>query len=266
MLVDAELQRGASEGELGVAADEAEVGAPHARARCGERAAGQPRGDRLLAAARLQLGGRAVLDDVVGERVGGLADEHTAGRRLGLQPGRGVHHVAHGRVVGAGERADEHLARVDADAELERVGRALVLDVAVDGLLHAQRRPHGALGVVLVGDRGAEQGEDAVAEQLVDPTTERGDVVDQTLEHAVDEPLHLFGVEVLGERGEADHVAEQHGDDAPFLGLTCRDGMAAGGAEARSRGQGRCARGAEHHSRSVRHIHLERDDVSAGRG
>ena len=49
-------------------------------------------------------------------------------------------------------------------------------------LLHAQTGAHGPLGVVLVRHRRAEQRQDAVAEQLVDPATERRDVVDQTLE------------------------------------------------------------------------------------
>jgi hypothetical protein len=179
----------------------------------GEGAEREPGGDRLLATAGLQHRGRAVLDDVLGERVRGLADEHTAGRCLGLQSRRGVHHVAHGRVVGAGEGADEHLAGVDPDPHPQRLGGRLVLDVAGEALLHAQRSSHGTLRVVLVGDGSPEQGEDAVAEQLVDPTAEGGDVVDQPLEDAVDQPLHLLGIEVLGEAGEADDVGEQHGDE-----------------------------------------------------
>ena len=58
--------------------------------------------------------------------------------------------------------------------------------------LHSQRRPHGAFGVVLVGDRGTEQGEDSVAEDLVDPASERGDVVDEQLKAGVDQPLDGF--------------------------------------------------------------------------
>jgi hypothetical protein len=140
------------------------------------------------------------------------------------------------------------------DPHLEQVVEIGLVDVPGEHLMHPQcRAPH--VRHRPRGHRCAEQGEDAVAQELVDAAAERGDHLDQALEHAVDEPLHLLGVEVLGEGGEADDIAEQDGDDASFLGLTCRDGVAAGGAEARSRGQGRCARGAEHHSRSVRHIH-----------
>ena len=53
---------------------------------------------------------------------------------------------------------------------------------------------HGALGVVLVGDRRAEQGDDGVADDLVDPAAEVGDVGGQALEAAVDEVLDLLGV------------------------------------------------------------------------
>ena len=59
-------------------------------------------------------------------------------------------------------------------------------------LLHPQRGAHRTLGVVLVGDGRAEQREDAVTEELVDPAAERRDVVDQALEARVDEPLHLL--------------------------------------------------------------------------
>ena len=40
-------------------------------------------------------------------------------------------------------------------------------------LLHPQRGPDRPLGVVLVGDRGAEQGDDLVADDLVEAAAER---------------------------------------------------------------------------------------------
>ena len=90
-------------------------------------------------------------------------------------------------------------------------------DEAGQRVLHPQGRPHGPLGVVLVGDGRAEQGDDGVAEQLVDASAEQLDVGDQALEARLDQALHALGVEVLGERGVADEVGEQHGDDAPLL-------------------------------------------------
>ena len=97
--------------------------------------------------------------------------------------------------------------------------------------LHPQRRPHGALGVVLVGDRGAEQGEDSVTEDLVDPAAERGDVVDEQLKAGVDQPLDGFGIAVLGQRRETDEIGEQHRGDPPFFCLRGGDGVAARRAE-----------------------------------
>ena len=58
---------------------------------------------------------------------------------------------------------------------------------------------------------------DRVAEHLVDHTAVGLDVGDQQREGGVDEALHLLGVAPLGDRGEADDVREQHGDDAPLL-------------------------------------------------
>ena len=76
---------------------------------------------------------------------------------------------------------------------------------------------HGSLGVVLVSDGGAEQGDDAVAEQLVDAPTELLDVGDEPLEARFDQALDLLGVAVLGKCGVSDQVGEQDRDDASFL-------------------------------------------------
>ena len=110
-----------------------------------------------------------------------------------LQSLRGVHDVAHrGRVAAGAHRADEHLAAVHADAHLHRD-----LDLGGDALhrlLHAERGAHGPLGVVLVGDRRAEQGDDLVADDLVEPAAEGGDVGDEPLEAVVDQTFDLLGI------------------------------------------------------------------------
>ena len=85
-------------------------------------------------------------------------------------------------------------------------------------LLHPQRGPHRPLGVVLVRDRRAEQGDDLVADDLVEPAAERGDVGDEPLEAVVDEAFHLLGVGVGREGGEADEVGHQHGDQPALVG------------------------------------------------
>ena len=139
-----------------------------------------------------------------------------AGDRQLLQSGGRVHDVAHRRVVGAGDRADQHLAGVDPDPHLDRVRRVLRTELA-ERRLHRQPGPHGPIGVVLVRDRSAEQRDDRIAEHLVDDTAVRLDVADQLLEDGVDQALHLLGISVLGQRREPDEIGEQDRDDAPFL-------------------------------------------------
>ncbi len=80
-----------------------------------------------------------------------------------------------------------------------------------DGLLHPKAGTDRSLGVVLVGHRSAEQGDDAIADHLVDPAAERLDVLGQAIEAAVDQGLDLFGIHPLRQRGEPDEVAEQDG-------------------------------------------------------
>ena len=188
--------------------------------------------------------------EIAGEhrRGGGAADQHPAGRRQRLQPGGRVDDVAHRRVVRAGERADQHLAGVDADAHLDRRagGGAALGDVPGKAVLHPQRRPDRPFGIVLVGDGRAEQRHDAVTEQLVDASAEVVDVGDQPFEARFDEQLDVLRVEVLGQRGVPHEVGEHDRDDAALLGRDARTsgGRAARGAEAGPRRHRLGARGA----------------------
>ena len=168
----------------------------------------------------LPLGDDGV-DGLVGHHIaGGLmgvgAHQHGAGIGCGLQAARGVHDIAHGGVLAPGpDRTHQHLAGVDPDAHLD-----LVADIgrhACDGLLHAQPGADRPLGVVLVGDRRTEQGDDGIADHLVDPAAEGLDVEGQPLEAAVDQCLDLLRIHLLGERGEADEIGEQDGGDAALV-------------------------------------------------
>ncbi len=176
-------------------------------------------------------------DDLAGGGVGGRADHHRA--RIGghLQALGGVHHVAHGRVVAAGPQGtDQHLARVHPDAHLD--GHAALGPGGGQALLHAQRGPHRPLGVVLVGHRRAEQGDDGVAHDLVDPPAERGDVADEALEARVDQVLDLLGVGRLAQGREAHQVGEQHGGH-PSLVAEADQRLPAARTEARAVGHER---------------------------
>ena len=126
--------------------------------------------------------------------------------------------------------------------------------------MHLQRRADRTVGVVLVGHRGAEQGEDAIAEHLVDPATEGGDVGDQPFEARVDQPLDPLGVEVLGQRGVAHEVGEHDSDHPAFLRDCRRHLLATGGAEPRAVGQrGVTRRAGGHQPVIVRHVHPQAD-------
>ena len=90
------------------------------------------------------------------------------------------------------------------------------------GCAASAARADGALRIVLVGDRRAEDGHDLVPDDLVDAASVRADVGRETVEAAVEEVLHVLGIAVLGQRCEADDVGEQDGDDAAFVGVADR--------------------------------------------
>src|SRR5437016_5363454 len=67
------------------------------------------------------------------------------------------------------------------------------------------------MGVVLVRDRRPEERHDAVAGVLVHRALEAVHALGQQLEEAVDDPVPLLGIELLGELHRALHVGEEHG-------------------------------------------------------
>ena len=104
--------------------------------------------------------------------------------------------VVHAQV--AADRAHHHLAGVQPDADLDRhaLGAPHLLGVLLDGLLHAQRGVAGADGVVLVGERRAEQRHDAVAHDLVDRALVAVDGLHHPLEDRVEDAAGLLGIAV----------------------------------------------------------------------
>jgi hypothetical protein len=156
--------------ELALPADElrAEV-LLHVETETGLRGNSLPDLDRLGLALRLDGIGRAVLDRVARRAVGGLSHEDSVDRRGGLQARCGVDDVA-GRhslaLVGSCAQGDEGLAGRDGAAELQ-LERRLGLVQLADRIANRQRGANGSLGVVLVGDRGAEDGHHRVADELL---------------------------------------------------------------------------------------------------
>ena len=112
--------------------------------------------DRLAPALHCDRTERLVADGVLRGGVRRPTNDHTSGISRFLQSAGSVHHVTHRRVVAArAERAHEHLTGVDADAELQV--KVVLLAERFEGLLHLECAAHGALSVVFMCDRGAEQ-------------------------------------------------------------------------------------------------------------
>ncbi len=150
----------------------------------------------------------------------GVGDEDLAGLRGGLEALRDAHGVAgHHVELAPAARRDE--TGVDAGAEGEAALRGGA--EARVGLARAreefQGRVHGARGVVLVELGHAEDRDEGVADVLLDDAAVGAY---DRLEEAEDprhEGVHLLGVHALGEAGEALHVREEDGGDAPLAGL-----------------------------------------------
>ncbi len=222
---DGQVERVGEERDLVVAADQRGAGAVGSVAGRQSGTFGHPGRHRGLPALGRDLAHRSVGDHPTGGEVGGLPHQHLP--RLGgrLQPLGRVHDVAHRGVVAAcPQRAYEDLARVHPHAQAHADTKLCVH--GGECLVQLEGGPHGPLGVVLVGDGGAEQGQDGIAHDLVDPSAEGDDVGDQPLEAPVHQLLDLLGVAVLRQCGEPDQVGEHDGDHAPFVAAHLQVGTA----------------------------------------
>ena len=134
---------------------------------------------------------------------------------------REVRGVADGRVVHAEVRADgaDHdEARVDAHphAELDAVRSPHFIGQRAELPLDRERSAQGAMGVVLVRDRRAEQRHHAVAQELVDRSLVAVHFGQDDFEGPIHDAVDVLGVEALGHGREARHVGEHHGDALAF--------------------------------------------------
>ena len=93
---------------------------------------------------------------------GRLTDEHRARQRRRLEPRGGVDDVARDHALVGGADRDGSLAGQDTGPRLDAGAQR------ADRIHQLQARPDGALGVVLVGDRGAPDGHHRVADELLD--------------------------------------------------------------------------------------------------
>ena len=146
-------------------------------------------------------------------------DRDPVHRRRALQARSGVHDVAGDEpfsLLGAGTQGDDGLAGVDADPHLEGERSVLVVQV-LDRLEDAECGANGALGVVLVRDRRAEDGHHRVADELLDGAAVALDLLPQASVVGTDPRADVLRVGRIRGRREADEVAEQHRDDLALL-------------------------------------------------
>ena len=157
---------------------------------------------------RLEL---LVLEDALRRAIRRLREGDAVDRRGALQAGGGVDDVAGDEplaLLGPGAEGDDRLAGVDADPHLERERRVCRVQLG-DRLEDAEAGPDGTLGVVLVGDRRAEDGHHRVADELLDGAPEALDLLAQARVVGADAGTDVFGVGLLRGGREADEVAEQ---------------------------------------------------------
>jgi hypothetical protein len=169
----------------------------------------------------LELRGLHLLDDeaVLDLALGGRADDDAALGGDVLEARRDVDGVAEGIPgisVAVCLEPDDDRARVDPDAnrKVDVVGVLHLLGVRLDGPLDRERRAHCALGVVLVGDRRAEEREHLVAHQLCNRALVAAHLLGHEPHDLVDQELRALRAELLGDRGRTDHVGDQRRDDA----------------------------------------------------
>ena len=175
--------------------------------------------DRLGLPLRLDGLGRAERERVHGREIRRPADEDAVGRRGRLDPRGGVEHVAGSRPLALARPRPEHherLAGVDAGPDVEVEPLVLLVQLG-DSLPDRERRADGALGIVLVGLRRAEQREDGVAAELLEGAAVGLELAADACVVRSHERLHVLGVEILGASGRADEVDEDRGDDLSLL-------------------------------------------------
>ena len=141
-----------------------------------------------------RAGAHVPLDETQGVH----ARENRPRRRCLFHPRRQVGGLADRRVVHVqvvADRPHHDFARVESHADLHRGMRARALGVAAQLIAHPERGVAGAYGMILVGNRGAEQRHDAVAQDLVDDPFEVMHGLDHQVEDRVEDLTRVLGVE-----------------------------------------------------------------------
>ena len=95
---------------------------------------------------------------------------------------------------------------------LQAVRAADLLRIAAEAGLHRQGGVAGAHGMILMGQRGAKQGHNAVAQHLIDRALIAVDGVHHAVQGRIEQLPGVLGVAVRQEFHRAFEVGKQHGD------------------------------------------------------
>ena len=181
------------------------------------------RGHGLRLPLQLERSVRAPREPVGDDLLRRLTDEHGTWVGVRLEAGGDVHRVAERReldpIAGADRPRDDRPG-VDADAHVEGVDAPPFRDLPPerrDVLDDTQPGTDRALGVVLVRGGCAEEGEDAVAGEVLHGPPERLDRSHHAGDGVADDELEFLGIEPLAEGGGADEVGEQGGHVTAFV-------------------------------------------------
>ena len=131
---------------------------------------------------------------------------------------RGLSHrgVVHAEVAADGAHDDVAGVEADPDADADALRPSHFLGVALHDFLHPQRGVARPDGVILVGERRAEEGHDPVAHHLVDGALVPVHGRHHELDHRIEDLARVLGIAVGEELHRALQIGEQHGDLLAF--------------------------------------------------
>ncbi|HKV68583.1 MAG TPA: hypothetical protein VJN72_10890 [Gaiellales bacterium] len=172
-------------------------------------AQGLPDGHRRIPPLDLPVAKRPVDDRVARKPLGRVVDKDPVGRGGGLEPRRRVDYIP----------GDRRLAGADPHPQVDKclTGRDPHPDVQVEPLARRdsgnrgadrERRPDGPFGVVLVGDRGAEDRHHRVPDELLDQPAVALELLAGELVVRDEERANVLDVEALRHPREPDEVDE----------------------------------------------------------
>jgi len=168
---------------------------------------------------------------------GRLTDHDPAHWGNCLQAGGGVHHIAGDHALPGlrpSAQCDNRLAGADADPHGQPEGSVGNVQV-LDGLKYALFCGHRPLGVVFVGDGCTEHGHDGITNELLHGPAQAFDLAPQVGVIGTKPSDHVLRICTIRAGGEANQIAEQHGDNLALVALTGPGGADWGTAAAAER-------------------------------